>query len=65
VQLYAFDMLAGDGEDHRKLPLIERKMNNRVRVRFIGQRISIARRARLWITENPPLKKHPARSGEV
>lgn len=27
VQLYAFDMLAGDGEDMRKLPLAMRKMN--------------------------------------
>jgi bifunctional non-homologous end joining protein LigD len=27
VQLYAFDMLAGDGDDHRKLPLSMRKAN--------------------------------------
>jgi ATP-dependent DNA ligase len=27
VQLYAFDMLAGDGEDHRQLPLSLRKTN--------------------------------------
>jgi bifunctional non-homologous end joining protein LigD len=27
VQLYAFDMLAGDGDDHRKLPLSMRKTN--------------------------------------
>jgi bifunctional non-homologous end joining protein LigD len=27
VQLYAFDMLAGDGDDHRGLPLSMRKAN--------------------------------------
>jgi bifunctional non-homologous end joining protein LigD len=27
AQLYAFDMLAGDGEDHRQLPLSLRKIN--------------------------------------
>jgi ATP-dependent DNA ligase len=27
AQLYAFDMLAGDGEDHRQLPLSLRKTN--------------------------------------
>ncbi|WP_249133795.1 DNA ligase [Bradyrhizobium sp. AUGA SZCCT0182] len=27
VQFYAFDMLAGDGDDHRKLPLSMRKTN--------------------------------------
>lgn len=27
VQLYAFDMLAGDGDDYRKLPLSMRKTN--------------------------------------
>ena len=27
VQFYAFDMLAGDGDDHRKLPLSVRKTN--------------------------------------
>jgi ATP-dependent DNA ligase len=27
VQLYAFDMLAGGGEDHRRLPLSLRKAN--------------------------------------
>jgi ATP-dependent DNA ligase len=27
VQLYAFDMLAGDGDDYRKLPLSLRKTN--------------------------------------
>jgi ATP-dependent DNA ligase len=27
AQLYAFDMLAGDGEDYRRLPLLLRKAN--------------------------------------
>jgi ATP-dependent DNA ligase len=27
AQLYAFDMLAGDGENHRRLPLSLRKAN--------------------------------------
>jgi ATP-dependent DNA ligase len=27
AQLYAFDMLAGDGDDHRRLPLSLRKAN--------------------------------------
>ena len=42
VQLYAFDMLAGDGDDYRKLPLSLRKTNLQRLLRSRSEGIFIA-----------------------